>query len=182
MPTQFDAQELNAAITALRNAAQQAIQNKSSDDFELVERRINEFAGTLREFEQSLWEREAKTAIRRLESGEALTEEDQQVIRTFLVADAEQYLALENNFQDWVRDLNRLFDEIQGKLNLLERDSIGRLRGVLKDAVRLAPDIRNYLDEHRRIELFDRGLANLDDQTRATLARLLKEQLRSAGI
>ena len=48
---------------------------------------------------------------------------------------------------------------------------------MIKDAIRLVPDIRNYLDDLHRVEMFNQSLGALDDPTRATLARLLKEQL-----
>jgi len=54
-----------------------------------------------------------------------------------------------------------------------------QFRGVLKDAIRLVPDIRNYLEERRRVEKFEVALHTFDATSRNALARLLTEQLGS---
>jgi len=169
--------DLATAVEALSELSERALQDQCVEDFELVERRLNELDATVRELHQSLWASEIKAAIRHLESGQPLTPEDHEVIRTFLVSDAEHYLAQENNFADWVHELRRLLGEITSRLRTVDRNSAGELRGVLKDAVRLAPDIRNYLDDRRRLELFNAGLKEPDSSTCATLARLLRDQL-----
>ena len=101
------------------------------------------------------------------------------VIRTFLVADAESYLEHENNYGDWKRELTRLMDDLARRSNMVDRNTIGDMRGVLKDAIRLVPDIRNYLEERERVEKFDNALKTLDEASCDMLARLMKEQLRS---
>ncbi|MGD8453946.1 MAG: hypothetical protein PVJ57_19190 [Phycisphaerae bacterium] len=174
--------DLADAVRTLQQASTAALQAQSAEDFELVEHRLNQFAATVRELQQSMWATEAKQTIRNLEAGQPLNEADYQVIHTFIVSDAEHYLAQENNFQDWVQELGRLFGDMTQRLGTLDRESIGALRGVLQDATRLVPDIRNYLEEKRRIKLFQAGLNNLDDTARATLVRLLKEQLASPNV
>lgn len=181
MPTS-DTLDLTAAADALRDLCTRALENESADDFELIERRVSEFDAAARELQQAMWKDEAKATIRRLERHQPLTDADQTVLRTFLVSDAERYVALENNYRDWGQELQRLMDEITRRLASLDRESIADLRGTLKDAIRLVPDIRNYLDERRRVKLFDAGLQNLDPPTRATLARLLRDQLYSSNL
>ncbi|MBI4718315.1 MAG: hypothetical protein HY763_10955 [Planctomycetes bacterium] len=180
MPTAVDTSQLTDSIHALKEAAELAIRNESLEDFEEVERQISVLEAYVRELQQAMWVNEVKTAARRLERDEPLNEADREVVRTFLVSDAEHYLAQENNYGEWIAELRRLLDEMARRANTLDRHTVGELRGVVKDAVRLAPDIRNYLDEQRRVERFNEALGHLDKSSRELLVRLLREQLRSA--
>lgn len=149
---------------------------------ELVERQISKLDILAREAQQSMWAVEVRTAIRRLENNETLSEADLDVVRTFLISDAEQYLALENNFDEWVRELNRLIDDVSHRCSRIDRHNIAELRGVLKDMSRLAPDIRNHLDEERRVLVFHNAVRSLDAAARKSLAHLLREQLETATV
>ena len=178
MPTLQDV-DLAQAAQSITAAAEHAIKRQSAEEFEVFERQLNVLEAAARELQQSAWASEAKQAIRRLERDQPLMPEDEQVIRALLISDAERYLTMENNYNDWLSELRRLLKDIAHRACATDRDSLATLRAVLKDAIRLVPDIRNYLDEHRRIELFNQGLQNLDGHTRTTLARLLKDQLSS---
>lgn len=175
----LDTAQLSESIQNLKEAAGSALQNQSAEDFENFEQYLSTVDGFVREIQQSLWAPEAKTTIRRLEKGEPLNDADQNLIRAFLVSDAQAYLQQENNFKDWVRELERLVGSLETRVNCVDRASIASLRGVLKDAIRLVPDIRNYLDEQRRVEKCEQALKNLDNSSRMLLLSLLKEQLRS---
>lgn len=177
--TTVDTDQLTETIESLQEAAKSALATESVDDFESFERYLSEVDGFVREMQQSAWANEAKATIRKLEKGESLNPQDLDLIRTFLVSDAHAYLQHENNYNDWVRELQRLIGELAKRANVVTRDSIAELRGVLKDAVRLVPDIRNYLDEKRRVEKFEQALTTLDKSSRDLLVRVLRESLRS---
>ena len=173
-----DRTQLCETITGLKDAAGCALQNQSAEDFEAFERYLSEVEGYVRELQQSLWSFDAKGTVRRLEKGETLTEADHKVIRTFLVSDAQAYLQHENNFRDWVQELERLISQLSTQITNVNRESIADIRGVLKDAIRLVPDIRNYLDEQRRVEKCEQALKHMDESSRVLLLTLLKDQLR----
>jgi len=174
-----DSDQLCESIHDLKEAAVEALNNESVEDFENVERSLAEINGYLRELHQAQWSDQARTTLRRLEKNEHLAESDHDVIRAFLIADAESYIAHENNFHDWTKELKRLLDSCETRARQGDPESVLAMRGMIKDAVRLVPDIRNYLDEKRRVEKFDRSFASMDGSTREMLHRLLKEQLRS---
>ncbi len=199
MPTTATMSLTDAADT-LQRAADSGLQNQSADEFETLERHLARFEAAVRERQQALWATEVRTALKHLEHRAPLTPADQQVIRVFLVSDAEQYLAQENNFPDWTAELRRLLGDITRRAQEIDgisspgsaesptltagaaspnnpRDAIAQLRGVLKDAIRLVPDIRNYLDEQRRVALFNEALTHIEEQTRQTLIQLLQDQL-----
>lgn len=170
--------ELMETISELKDAAGSALKNQCAEGFEALERHLGEVDGYVRELQQSLWSAEAKDTIRRLEKGEALTAADQKLLRIFLISDAKAYLEHENNFQDWVAELERLISHLSSNVAKLNRDNIADYRGVLKDAMRLVPDIRNYFDEQRRVEKCEVALTELDQTSRKMLLKLLQDQLR----
>ena len=178
MPTATTS-KLAECIESLKEAGQSALDNPTVEDFIDIERQLSTIEAMIRESQQGMWASEAKATIKRLEKNHPLTEIDKDVIRAFIVSDAEHYLAQENNFHDWLREFRRLLDELARRAHVVDRHSIGDLRGVMKDAVRLAPDIRNYLEEQRRVDRFDLAQTDLETQSRAMLARILKEQLTS---
>ena len=177
--TMVETDQLVETVQGLKEAAKNALANESAEDFEAFERYLNEVDAFVRETQQSLWANEAQATVRCLEKGDPLNEPDHDLIRAFLVSDADHYLALENNYNDWLKELKRLVDDLCKRVNTVKRDTIAYLRGVLKDAIRLVPDIRNYLDEKRRVEKFDQALVTLDNSSRDMLVRVLREQLRS---
>ena len=170
--------QLSETIHSLKDAAMTALNKKSADAFANFERYLNEVEAYVREVQQSMWADEARATMRRLKKGDSLNESDREMIRAFLISDAEGYLANENNYADWVRELHRLIDDLERRVNVVDRESIVHLRGVLKDAIRLVPDIRNYLAERRRVEKFEQAMITLDQTSRDMLHRLLAEQLR----
>lgn len=177
--TQLDTQQLSETIGGLKEAAANALAHQSADDFEAFERYLSEVDGYVREVQQSLWANDARGTLRRLEKNEPLNQTDREVLQTFLISDARSYLKHENNFEDWVSELERLVDGLDKRVNTTDRNSIADVRGILKDAIRLVPDIRNYLEEQRRVERFDQAITSLDQTSRDMLVRVLKEQLRS---
>jgi len=171
--------QLTDTFNALKQAVDAALANQSAEDFAAFEKYLSEVDAYARETQQAMWVDEAKQAIKRLEKGGPLTETDLDVIRTFLISDAEQYLAVENNFGDWLNELKRLAQDLQTRARTVDRHSIGALRGTLKDAIRLAPDIRNYLEEQERVQKLNNAMQTLDQASRDMIANLLREQLRS---
>jgi len=177
--TMVDTDQLVETVQGLKEAATSALANESADDFEAFERCLNEVDAFARETQQCLWADEARATLRRLEKGDPLDNQDSDLIRAFLISDAERYLKHENNYEDWVKELKRLVDDLCKQVNMVDRDTIADVRGILKDAIRLVPDIRNYHDEKRRVEKFEQALKTLDKSSRDMLVRVLREQLRS---
>jgi len=172
--------QLADTIQNLKESAEIALSSESAEQFADFERYLSEVEAFVREIQQSMWTADARATIRRLETGEPLTDPDRETIRTFLISDAEHYLKHENNVPDWRFELKRLMDDMVRRANMIDRHTIADLRGVLKDAVRLVPDLRNYLEERERVAKLDQALHSLDTPSRAMLARLMKEQLTSS--
>ena len=171
--------EISETIDALVQRAATSLNSQSAEDFEGFERRLSQFGVQIRELQQMMWADEAKTTISNLERNAPLSEADQELIRTFLISDAEHYLEMENNYPDWLEELQRLMDDLSQRAECITRESVGAVRGVVEDAVRLVPQIRNYLDQKRRVQKYHETANMMDGSTRDMLIRILKEQLYS---
>ncbi len=179
MTTQTD--QLGDTIQDLRTAADAALASGTADDFATFERFVNEVEAYTRELQQSMWGDEARQAIKNLNSSNPLTPDDHDVIRAFMISDAQAYLEHENDFNNWINELKRLVADIETRANNIDRDSIADFRGVLKDAIRVVPDIRNFYAEKLRVEKFEEALLSLDESSRKMLAQVMTEQLRSTN-
>jgi cell fate (sporulation/competence/biofilm development) regulator YlbF (YheA/YmcA/DUF963 family) len=175
-----DAAQIPETVDTLKEAAEYAVTRQSVEAFEAFEKQLNELQALVRELQQSMWQTEARQAIKRLESNQPLMPEDLNVIRTFLVSDALHYLANEKNYRDWLAELRRLLEEIALRATDIARDRVGDLRGLLEDAIRQVPSIRNYLEEKQRVERFEMAMKSMDRTTRDLLVKVLAEQLSSS--
>ena len=177
--TMVDTSQLSEVIDSLNQSTEDALSYESAEQFSRLEQELHEIEGYVRELQQAMWADEANATLQRLENGDPLTAVDKEVIRTFLVSDAEHYLVCENNYSDWIRELRRLMKDLAKRCHMIDRDSIADVRAVLKDAQRVVPDIRNYLEEKHRVERFDLAVDELDPQARNMLIRIVREQLYS---
>ena len=50
--------------------------------------------------------------VHKLENNQPLTEAEKQTVKLWVVGDAEGYMKMENNFQDWLEEYRRLLDII----------------------------------------------------------------------
>ncbi len=178
MTTQTD--QLGDTIQDLRNAADSALNSGTADDFASFERFVNEVEAYARELQQSMWGDEARTAISHLKAGKPLTADDHDVIRAFMISDAQAYLEHENDFNNWISEFKRLVTDLEKRANNIDRDTIADFRGVLKDTIRVVPDIRNFYAEKLRVQKFEEALLSLDDASRKMLAQVMTEQIRSS--
>ena len=172
--------QLTETIQGLKNHADGAIRQPALEPFEALEKYVAEVEAYVREVQQGMWSEEAMQTLHKLEKNDPLDECDRDLLRVFLVSDAERYLAVENNYADWIAELRRLMEDLVRRVATVDRHTIADLRGVLKDAMRLVPDIRNFLDEKERVAKFRNAIDNLDPSSCKMLIKLLSEQLATA--
>jgi hypothetical protein len=116
--------------------------------------------------------------IAKLEKNQPLTEEEKQVVRLWVVGDAEGYLKMENNFKEWMEEYRRLQDVIAGY-----EDKAGSLQemvevhGVLEDAIKVADAIAHYIDDKERVTRFNNAMTDLNAQDNKFIAGMLKSMM-----
>jgi hypothetical protein len=180
MTTTTNTDQLSDTIQSLKDSAEGAIQSQTLEQFEALETYVADVESYVREVQQAMWAEEAKQTLRKLDKNDTLEACDLDLLRVFLISDAERYLAVENNFADWIAELRRLMDDLVRRMATVDRHTIADVRGVLKDASRLVPDIRNFLDEKQRVAKFESAVMHLDAASRKMLAKLLAEQITSS--
>ncbi len=159
-------------------------QAKSSMDSNLYLRLGNfleDLKFDLRERLQENTKSDIQNILRKLENGQNPDAKDVDLLRLWIVSEAQSYIETENSFNDWVNDLGRVIAEIkkvpEGSLDL---QKIMQLTGLANDGRRSAADIMNYLEKKERIRSFEESIQDLkDNEKRVHLIGILKYKMIS---
>jgi hypothetical protein len=134
----------------------------------------------LREQMQAETSEKISMIINNLKSDEEMTESDLMLIRLWVVGDAASYVQMENDYQKWLEELNRLFgviEELKGQDLSLE--NMYKLQGTARDAIRVIGDIVFFKQQQERINKFENASKNLNSGNKLVLAKILKQKLES---
>ena len=134
----------------------------------------------LREQMQAETSEKISKIINNLKSDEEITEADLMLIRLWIVGDAASYVQMENDYQKWLEELNRLFgviEELKGQDLSLE--NMYKLQGTARDAIRVIGDIVFFKQQQERINKFENASKNLNSGNKLVLAKILKQKLES---
>lgn len=141
---------------------------------------LNDLEGHMREYIQDTTQDEIKKVLNKLQSGGELTRDELQSMKLWIVGDAAHYTRMENNFDDWTQELERLMDEInRRKSPNPDLEGAVELRALLQDGIRLLPNLIYFLQEKSRINKFHVAVYELDRKERTFLIELLKEKMAS---
>jgi len=118
--------------------------------------------------------------IKELKSDGEITDSDLMFIRLWIVGDAASYVQMENDYQKWLEELNRLFGVIEElKLQKLSLEIIYKLQGTVRDAIRIIGDIVFFTQQQDRINKYENASKNLNSENKLALAKILKQKLES---
>ena len=119
--------------------------------------------------------------IHKLDDDDEISPEELALIRIWMVSDAEFYVQLENDFHNWISEINRLFSHIHS-LNQGEftEKTMGQISGSIRDALRVIADVVFFRQEEQRVKRFERATQTLYSEDKQHLSRLLRQKLRSA--
>jgi hypothetical protein len=160
---------------------QKARKDMSAQSYLQAGSTLNENKNAVREEIQSRTAEKVKSIIHKLTSKQPLSSEEGDLVRLWIVGDAESYTKMENNFQDWLKE----FDRLEKEINVYEEkdrtaDDLFKLQGILEDAVRITYDISNYLEKKERLKKYELALIDgLDDAEREVLVNVLTAKLKS---
>jgi len=135
----------------------------------------------LREQMQAETSEKISMIINNLKSDGEITESDLMLIRLWIVGDAASYVQMENDYQKWLEELNRLFaviEELKGQALSLE--NMYKLQGTARDAIRVIGDIVFFKQQQERINKFENASKNLNSGNKLVLSKILKQKLESA--
>jgi hypothetical protein len=118
--------------------------------------------------------------IGKLENNQPLNEAEKQTVKLWVVGDAEGYVKMENNFQDWLQEYRRLLDVIadwEGRTGSVQE--LVEVHGVLEDAIKVADDVAHYLEDRERVARCEAALGKPNAEDSKFIAGMLKSMLDS---
>jgi hypothetical protein len=130
---------------------------------------------------QASTSRDLWAIVEKLKARQPLTQPEQDLVRLWMVGDAEIYVRLENNYRDWQAEYHRLAEvlgDYAGKA--LDGRELMNLHGLLTDALRVTADISFYQEEKSRIDRFEAAMRSLSSEDAELLVRLLTDKLQAA--
>jgi hypothetical protein len=144
--------------------------------FECLTDPIVKLTEALHQGYQASIQEQLRSMIDKLASNATLSSAELSTLESFIVGDAEAYTRLENNFQDWIGELNRLVGVLGGMGDNLQGSGWLDALGEVEDAHRVLNDICNYLQQKDRITRFRKTVAaGLTSERTQMLIEILKE-------
>lgn len=170
-------------ITPAMASAKDAMTNSA---FQRSATTLNQNKNNVRETLQQITADDIRRIIERLRSGKAPTPGDLDLIKLWIVGDADSYTRMENNFNDWLAEYDRLesvLKEYEGKE--CDAGDLFKLQGILEDAIRVSYDISNFLEKRERLTRFESAIqerAEWQRKDREFLVGLLTEKLNRSDV
>jgi len=166
--------DVTSSMTEARNAL-------SDGSFQKAANVINQVKNRVREAMQQKTAPEIRNIISKLRSNKPIAENEIALIRAWIIGDAVAYTKMENNFQDWLSEFERLEKSLVYYENKeCSPEELLKLHGILVDAGRVSYDIAYYLENQDRVKRFESAVSgSLDERGKEFLARILLEKLES---
>lgn len=179
--------QLKDLVQELDTLVEKAKNNKTTANYQLIQLKINEMDGLLRECYQTVTEEEMIEIVRKLKLSEPLTPKEINLVRRWVVGDAEAYLSMEKNFPVWIDLLSQLVDQLKTTFstdtNLPSPERLDMVRGINKIALRLLPNINYYIAEKERVAAFERAVSDgIDSEEAKGYCDMLIEKLQRHDI
>jgi Rad3-related DNA helicase len=166
--------------------AERAREAAGADDPQLLERleiALDEVGDAAREGLQDRFRPRFESLARRIEEGQELDEADRGMLRLLFTGAGTVYLREEDDVGAWRDEIRRLADRIDEAATGLDSGADAgpylRLQAAITEARRVAPDLRYFLEEGRRVERFLSSTERLTPEDRPYLARLIRDLLAS---
>ena len=171
-------QAFSALVEAITSSIENAKRKDNSDAYRSLTGFLRDAKAEMRECIQELTRESMLEIIQKLESGQGLGAEDIDLVRLWIVGDADSYLRAENNYKDWIRELDRIEGDISAVKNQqIETKNFSRLQALLTDMDRTAQNVFMYLSERERVSRFEQATKQLDSRAGAVMAELLNKYL-----
>lgn len=153
----------------------------SDESFQRVGSVINKVKNEVREAVQEITAPQIKSIISKLRSNKSITDDEIALIKAWMVGDAIAYTKMENNFQDWLSEFERLEKSIADyESKECSAEELLQLHGILVDAGRVNYDIAYFLENQDRIKKFENAVSGgLSERGKEFLAGMLLEKLQS---
>jgi hypothetical protein len=118
----------------------------------------------------------------KLERGQTLDSGERRAVEVLFTGEAEYYLKTENNFADWIVEVERLVGELERRRNggLASLADLMHVQALCRDAMHVLPEIIYFLREKQRIAQFRSSLnGDLSPEGGRHLARMIRDLMAS---
>jgi hypothetical protein len=174
---------LEKKVARTVEVADNAYHTGDVEDYKQLDLHIRSMEEMARELFQEQLRKPYESIVVKLEHGEPLTGEEQEVLEFFIVGVAKYYIKEEENFDQWREELGRLTQEIENvsmKRDLSSVDGLLYLQALCRDAQHVLPEVIFYLEEKERIRRFREATEGvLDPQGARFLADILRGMMSS---
>jgi hypothetical protein len=167
-------------LKGVSQAMKQAQADNSPESYGYVATQLVQSKNGIRQAIEQATAEAVAAIIGKLENAQPLTAAEKQTVKLWVVGDAEGYVKMENNFQDWLQEYRRLLDIIagwEGKTGSVQE--LVEVHGVLEDAIKVADDLAHFLEDRERVARCDAALSNLNAEDNKFIAGMLKSMLNS---
>ena len=157
-----------------------ALETPDAEEFNRLSSVFQNRKSAIREKIQAMTSKEVKGIVKKLAGGEDPTKDEMELVKLWIVGDAEAYAKMENNFEDWIAEFKWLESLMEEEASDTEDvQELFRLQGILEDATRLAINIGYYLETKERIRRFEEATADPALMDKDLIVRILKLKLTS---
>ncbi len=168
-------------LKGMSQAMKQAQADNTSESYGYVATELVKGKNNIRQAIEQATAAEVAAIIGKLENKQPLNQAEKEMVKLWVVGDAEGYVKMENNFQDWLQEYRRLMDEIaawEGKTGSIQE--LVEVHGVIEDAIKVADAVAHYLEDRERVARCETALSNLNAEDNKFIAGLLKSMLSSS--
>ncbi|MCK9374926.1 MAG: hypothetical protein M0P73_02125 [Syntrophobacterales bacterium] len=165
-------------LAGMSQAMLKAAHDNTSEDYSYVATELVKAKEMVSQALEKATAAAVKDIIPKLENNQPLTEEEQRTVRLWVIGDAEGYVKMENNFNDWLAEYRRLQDVIGDYERTSSTvQSLAEVHGVLEDAIKVADAIAHFLDDKERVARFDQAMTSLNAEDNKFIAGVLRSKL-----
>jgi DNA polymerase I-like protein with 3'-5' exonuclease and polymerase domains len=167
-------------LEGVSQAMKQARADNSSESYGYAATALVKSKNAIRQAIELATAEAVAAIVDKLEKNQPLNDAEKQTVKLWVVGDAEGYLKMENNFQDWLEEYRRLLDIIadwEGKTGSVQE--LVEVHGVLEDAIKVADAVAHFLEDRERVARFENAMSNLNAEDNKFIAGMLKSMLAS---
>jgi hypothetical protein len=167
-------------LKGMSQAMKQAQAGNTSESYGYAATQLVQSKNAIRQAIEQATAEAVAAIIGKLENNQPLNEAEKQTVKLWVVGDAEGYMKMENNFQDWLREYRRLLDVITAWENKTGSvQELVEVHGVLEDAIKVADAVAHFLEDRERVARCETALNNLNAEDNKFIAGMLKSMLAS---
>jgi hypothetical protein len=158
------------------------LESRQLRDLEQLDQKLRTLDSLCRESFQETLSSAYDLIASKLERGETLDANERNAVELLFTGEAKYYLKTENNFHDWIRELQRLLGELDARhsAGLQSLADLMHVQALCRDAMHVFPEVLYFLREKERIQLFEESLrGEISREEGRLLARMIRDLMAS---